>query len=78
MLCLCSAGANQCPSESLKLGGREGEARWPRDIRRLRPGGVVKLKWVSRGIRDSNFFVGIIHARRDIEARVGILTGRIC
>ena len=22
----------QCPSESRKLGGREGEARWPRDI----------------------------------------------
>jgi hypothetical protein len=35
-------------------------------------------KWVSRGIRDRYFFVGIIHARRDIEARVGILTGRIC
>jgi hypothetical protein len=30
------------------------------------------------GIRDRYFFVGIIHARRDIEARVGILTGRIC
>ena len=35
-------------------------------------------KWVSRGIWDRYFFVGIIHARRDIEARVGILTGRIC
>ena len=23
---------NQCPSDSRKLGGREGEARWPRDI----------------------------------------------
>jgi hypothetical protein len=34
-------------------------------------------EWVSRGIRDRYFFVGIIHARRDIEARVGILTGRI-
>jgi hypothetical protein len=22
----------QCPSESRKLGGREGKARWPRDI----------------------------------------------
>jgi hypothetical protein len=38
----------------------------------------VLSKWVSRGIRDRYFFVGIIHARRDIEARVGILTGRIC
>ena len=28
-------------------------------------------EWVSRGIRDRYFFVGIIHARRDIEARVG-------
>jgi hypothetical protein len=33
---------------------------------------ITTKSGVSRGIRDRYFFVGIIHARRDIEARVGI------
>ena len=62
---------------------------WPEEVGNPEPGDPLHLamwiidcqgcsKWVSQGIRDRYFFVGIIYARMDIEARVGILTGRIC